>query len=237
MSVALTITDNADGSGGVASITGSGALHSNQVYYSLWTGTMTQLSWTLGGTRTGDGTITLALAVGYYVFQLISNGVIGPAYYQNFTTATTEEHKQVLIAVKVRIDSLSLLVSTKVVEKWLPVAKDVEIANMPMIFVTPVGTEEYKDMVTNQDDVGLPVLVSIVYRQNQDSVANLAQMLLWRNKIAKSLRYQRLAGVPHVYTCQPKPEAILDASAFQNENLLASHHAYCFISRQIRGLT
>lgn len=58
----LAVTDNEDGMGGVASITGSDAAAVNTVYTSRYQAIM----WSNSGHRTGDGTISLALAAGLY---------------------------------------------------------------------------------------------------------------------------------------------------------------------------
>ena len=68
MSLGLAIADNGDGTGGVATVTGSvGAL--TTVYYATFSGSMGSLTWTSAGSRTGDGTLALSLPVGYYLWH------------------------------------------------------------------------------------------------------------------------------------------------------------------------
>ena len=65
----LTFADAGDGSGGVAEVAGATAGSMNQVYTVPRTGGL----WTLSGTRTGDGTLTLSLAVGGYLAYVLSS--------------------------------------------------------------------------------------------------------------------------------------------------------------------
>ena len=64
----LTWADNGDGTGAVATIAGAAAGSTNKIYTVPRTGG----SWTLAGTRTGNGTIELDLAVGAYLAYLLS---------------------------------------------------------------------------------------------------------------------------------------------------------------------
>lgn len=251
MAVSMTVADNADGTGSVATISGSlGA--ANDVYYTLFGGgsQTPSYSWTLGGSRVGDGTVPLALGVGYYQYLLVSgsfstaNSVL---VYGQVTDATiTEAHIQLLDGAIARINALAMLSSDYVMKKWLPRASDPEITLMKntgtsLIFCCPTGQEEYVGMVTSEDDIVLPVQVSIAYAANHDSVANLNQMLSRRNRIARALRYQRLAGMSgeaaKQLTCHPKPGPIVDPDAYVSQNLLVSHYFFGYQVRQTRGLS
>jgi hypothetical protein len=57
----LAWADDTDGTGGTATIAASTAGSTNQLYYMLRTGSL----WTLGGTRTGNGTIALTLIAAF----------------------------------------------------------------------------------------------------------------------------------------------------------------------------
>lgn len=63
----LALSDNADGTGAVASIAGSSAGSTNAVYTSPVPTGSGALVWSLGGTRTGDGAVPLSLNDGYYL--------------------------------------------------------------------------------------------------------------------------------------------------------------------------
>lgn len=65
----LTIADNGDGTGAVVTIAGSTAGSTNQVYTVSRSGG----SWTLGGSRTGNGTVVVTLATGGYLVYVLSS--------------------------------------------------------------------------------------------------------------------------------------------------------------------
>ena len=144
-----------------------------------------------------------------------------------------------------RINQLALLSSQYVVQRWLPRAIEADISVMranstPLIMVSPNGLDQYQGTVTSEDDVIYPVQVSIAFLQNQDSVANLATMLSWRNRIARALRFQKQVGLnglaSQMLTCFPKPGLVIDPDAFTNQNLLVSTYYFGYQNREPRGL-
>jgi hypothetical protein len=64
---ALSIADNGDGTGAVATITGSAASSTNIVSTAPWVAAGNNLTWTAATPRTGDGTVALSLTNGLYV--------------------------------------------------------------------------------------------------------------------------------------------------------------------------
>jgi hypothetical protein len=77
----LTASDNGDGTGAVATIAGSTAGSMNRVYTVSAAGG----SWTLAGTRTGDGVVALALSAGVY-FAYVSSAAGGLSSLSNVAT-------------------------------------------------------------------------------------------------------------------------------------------------------
>lgn len=63
----LTVTNNGDGTGATATITGSAIGSSNVVSTAPWIAPGANLTWTAASPRTGDGTVSLSLANGVYV--------------------------------------------------------------------------------------------------------------------------------------------------------------------------
>jgi hypothetical protein len=250
----MTVADNADGTGSVATITDSSGA-SNSVYYSLFSGgtDVGSYAWTLGGTRTGDGTVAMAITtLGYYQYMLVA-GSFSPTnsvvvYGRVSNAALAEAHEQFLDGTINRINQLSLVPTTSVLKRWFVRAQDPEIQAMiagqitaPIITVSPNGQEEYAGMVTGEDDVILPAQVSIVYPGNADTVAKLTEALSFRNRIARAMRYQRLIGLTgeaaKQLTVVPKPGQIVDPDIFNGQNLLAGHYYFGLHVRQTRGLT
>ena len=235
MPLALSVTDNGDGTGGVATISGSAGGSANIVYYSLFTGDMGSIAWTSGGSRTADGTVALALAKGNYLFQLTSDGAIGPGGHQSFTDSADAIHKRVLDAVKTRIASTGVLASAKILVKWWPRATDPDFANLPLIFVAPLGSERFVGQLNTTDDVIYPALVAYIAVQNQDSVANLNTVTMFREKVSKALIKQRLAGIQEVWDCDIDADTFFDADKFL-KNFMVSQMAFGFKARRTRGI-
>jgi|GEM_PF-3866914 len=67
----LALVDKADGSGAVATISGSTPGATNTVYTASWGGVGT-LTWTARGSRAGNGTVDLSLPPGIYLAYVVS---------------------------------------------------------------------------------------------------------------------------------------------------------------------
>jgi hypothetical protein len=237
MSVTLTITDNADGTGGVATVAGSNVAATNTLYKAAWSGQTGALTWTSVGSRTGDGTISVSSGTGFFVFRLdslYSGTTTVVANYRPLTdTATQSILQRVLSAAKTRIDALALSGLTAVDVRWLPRAKPGD--TWPLIAVCPVHAETFPGVMTQTDDIGVPFLVCIMDAQNQNPTANLNRNSLWREKILSALRYQRLAGVPEAYIVQPEPAEIINPGLFDGQNLFFSALLFRATTRTLRG--
>ncbi len=91
----LTFTDNLDGSGATATITVSDASAVNRVY----TAPYGSGSWTLSGTRTGNGTVNCSLLTGYYWGYLTSsnpNGIVSTIVLLFSVTSPTDPYTRVV---------------------------------------------------------------------------------------------------------------------------------------------
>jgi hypothetical protein len=246
MSAVLTINDAGDGTGGSAVISGSlGA--TNHVYYTPWTGSMidgggnsVQMAWTLAGTQVGDGTVALTIGKGYWQFLLISNGALGPAVYQNFTDGSEAFHYQYLVGTRTRMLQLSLagLTPNQLKIAWLPRATEIDMPSLPLIYISPPGFEqELTDGVMNQDDFLYPTIIAMMVKQKQDSVANLQQVLKWREQILRSIVNQRVQGIQPSMWATPKMMNIIDPNSFVNQGILLSALGFGYRTRMTRGLT
>lgn len=245
MALAFTITDNGDGTGGVCAVTGSGG-GTNSLYYASFDGSHGSYSWTLVGSRSGDGNITIAspspVPLGYYLWQVINvtAGVttVGPVVLGNLTDATTAVHYRILEAVRVGVNACALsgIPSAQVHRVWLPRVLE-GLVTYPAVLICPAGAETDVSQLVGRDDVGYPVLVALVDKQQADNAANMPRNLLWRQKVARYFRWQRLAGVTEVQLpTQIIPDQVVIPEAFA-KNLFMSAILFRFISREPRGLT
>lgn len=239
MSLTLAISDNRDGTGAVATVSGSDSGSTNNVYAAIFGGQTGALTWALVGTRTGDGTVAVSLPVGYYVWTVLttSAGVTtqGNAVWQNLSnTAIESPHYQCLVAIQTRLQGLNLEgIGSNVLVKWLP--RDLEkVDTLPAIIVAPVGKEGQGPGLNNHDDIDYPCLVAIIDAQNKDYTANLARDLYWRWRVFQSPRHQRLAGVPNVMTVSITPDYVVNPMLF-DKNRFYSALLFMCRNRETRG--
>jgi hypothetical protein len=141
-------------------------------------------------------------------------------------------------ATKVNIDTLNLdgIPDTRVVPMWYPTyLKDVA-PEPPCIVIAPFGPEQYRPMLNDNDNVGYGVIVVVIDRANRESKVNFARDLLWREKIMRMFRHQRLAGVTEIWDATPEPDTLVHPEAWKS-NMLVQAVLFRFYSREPRGLT
>lgn len=245
----LAIADNADGTGGVATISGGDAGSTHTLYSQAVDGELGTSTWTSRGSRSGNGTITITLSgsftTGYYWWRVVASNADGEALsnlvYQPLTSGTTAVLYRCLTGVRSRIQGLSLsgIASTSVLIREVPsdrYFKSGDIA-LPGVVIAPVLGEQMNPLLgTNiRDDVGYPIGVFIVAASNQN-LTPAAGNYKWREQIARAFRNQRLPGVSEVWNCQVEPSAITDPGAWERANLFVSAMTLRFFSREVRGI-
>lgn len=231
----FTVVDNGDGTGATATIGGtSGA--ANAVLVASWSGT-DSTGWLSKGSRTGDGTLTLDLDPGYYWAQLLCDGVPRGLAYFRVSDSEYSIHYVAALAAQAAIRSLALAdvdSDNVLVQKvpWDRPAND----NYPKIIISTIGTETMrKGAGTNvRDDVGYPLMISIIDKDKQTLEDNHSRNLLWRQRIAQGVRNQTLGSIPEIYDCTLEPRAIVDPGWFQ-QNKWHSSMVLIPLSRERRG--
>ena len=242
----LTVTDNGNGSGATATIAGSTPGTTNTVYTQSLETVWQPPIWQTSGSRTGNGTVSLALPPGHYLAYVISAGsgsACSSTIYFVTTAGATSIKSQILAAVAVRIQSLNLanIATASIVVKKLPISRYLESASpnpiaLPAVIVADVAPENMPPRGTCQlDDVDYPIQVSLIEVDNQESTvqANHDQHLLWRETIEQAFRFQRLPGVTTVINCTVEPSAPIDQGAWM-KNYYASALTLRFTSREPR---
>lgn len=246
----LAVTDNLDQTATpVASGVAAGALV--LFYRGAWTGRADVVAWTQVATAVANGSGVATPAPvsgsGFFVWQAISgptgqnaDAVSNLAYKPVAAPATVSVWEQCANAVQVTIRSLALdgLPDDKVVVQWYPkIERDVQPAP-PCCLVAPFGSEQYSAGYFNStDEVVYPVIVVLIDKLNSDSRLNITRDLLWRQRIQRAFRRQRLAGVASVGYTEPQPDAVVNPDAY-NANLLVSATVFKFTSyREPRGLS
>lgn len=236
-----TAVDNADGTGITVTIAGGTGGETHTVYYQNINGEIDTWTFTSGGSRVGDGTVVVAVSGfhWWYVSSSVSGVSVVKAGYAS--TADSSTHYQCVESAHARILLLTLpgLSNDDIQIRKLPIDREWEDGtfNYPGIIVSSMGAESQSPQQgTNvRDDIEYPVFVSILAAENQDLVANHDRYLIWRQRINKAFRQQKLPGVSCVVQCKVQPFPIKSTNAFFNN----VHHSSLLIrcvSRETRGI-
>jgi hypothetical protein len=241
MAITLTITDNADDSGGVATITGSAVGSTNTLYRALMTGLEEALTWASAGTRTGDGTISITGPIGnYYLWQVQSDNAgsmsVSPVVLQSLTNANyTAVRTRLVDAV---VDKLKLLSLDQI-------GNDVFIRNSfddpnvkyPSVVVVRDATPDLYTGGTNvRDDVEYPIQVIFLDVSDMRDNAPVERWDLWKERSERAFRNQRIAGVSEVIKCTVEPSVTMAESLPPIYQKARFSFTLRFTSREVRGL-
>lgn len=246
MTLTLSISDNQNGTGGVATIAGSQSAAMNVVWVQAVSGELGTGNWSPLASRTGDGAIGIDSAIGYYwaycASTLSGSTTISNLCYFQLTQASDPVLYRCLLATQARIQSLALegLSADNIFVQT--VANDRNCApsdsQLPCIQLSPVGREEMHaaDATNLRDTVAYSILVAILAADNLDQTSGFSQKLTWRQAIARAFRNQPLPGVDEVFQCEVSPEEVVSAEAFFRRNLLLSALTLRFMTREPRGI-
>lgn len=228
MSLTLTVTDNADGSGVHASIAGSAPGSTNTFFYQLAPQlTFAPLTWVNAGNITGDGTLAIALNPGYGFFyvQNTDGSVVSVSniVYSQISWNTDSVLYRVLTAAQAQLQTVvfSGLASSQIQVRYLPRALEqidwtVNGKAQPLMCIAPVGQQLAPQYLTGLDEEDEPFTVATIVPQNANYNANLRQNTLWRQQVNRRLRNQRLPGIPEMMWVEQLPSALFDQSAFNH---------------------
>lgn len=256
-SLALTVTDNLDGSVNW-SCSGAGSGGSVVLFRAPWTVQAgSPLTWVLAASATANGSGVASgssLSAGGYGFYgwmaartatLTTADMLSPAIFRPVVDPADPIHLRVLDAVVSVIRALNLSgigsAADKVFRRWHPEFipgtddKDGSGAGLPMVVVGPYPRETPLGYLTNRDDVGYPVLVGFYDAMNENLDLNMSRGLKWRRQVAAALRFQPLAGVPEVVLTDWQPDLISSPEALK-QNYLIGAMTMSFRSRETRGL-
>jgi len=232
----LSIADNGDGTGAVATIAGATAGTTNTVYVSDWPGT----TFASGGSRSGNGTVSLGSSVGPHWAYVLSNldDVTAASNLVHFraTDATEAVFLQCLEAVQDAIQGLALSgIDSANVEMYKhPWTADM---SKPGVVICP-APERYVGGTNQRSDIGYGITVAMARVSTQglsaaekadgesELTSGLGTVLLWREQIAKVFRDKALSGVDEVYRCAIEPGHVLWAPGF-----LAHHDVSVLVVR------
>lgn len=256
MGLGLTATDNQDGSGVLVTVTGSDGGSTNTVYASqpFQQGVNPPL-WAAAGTRTGDGTLTVPLAAGYYF--LFAGGTVGglaaisPPVQTFASLAVLPVQAQVELAIQAKIQALNLAglvtppgtLPAPQVYRYGTLLKTMfgSAIQCPAVVVspTPIGETNAHSM-TGADDIGYPVTVTIVDRTQPQNAAPVSTYELWRQQIFRAIRNQRLDTASSVMTVTGSMHTAKYGSVMQwippDNEYMVSVLSFVAVSREPRGV-
>lgn len=242
----LTLVDNEDDTGCVATIAGATAGTTNDVYAAPWHGGFVPAAFASYGSRSGNGAVALALAAGYWWAYVLSTlageSAISLVGGIRVTTGDLSIFEQCLDGIVAKLQTLTLpspWESAAVVKQKVPWNRGmVSLTKDASIFVTP-QSEQLTPILNTADDFGEGVQVTLVRKGNQHLTENLSAELRCRQQVANALLpahgEQALPGVPDIYDVRIEPGPVLDAGAFQAQYDVGALVVRC-LNRRSRGL-
>lgn len=242
MALTVTIADNLDGTGGVATVAGSTVGSTNTLYRAEFRGHAGPSLFASAGTRTSDGTITLSTGPmrTFYLWYVksVSGAVesVSPVVCQALTDESYEAVRTRLIAAV--IDTLKLLGLEGIDDSAIVFRADEQDpcqqwpAAMVLFDPTP---DVYAGGTNIRDDLGYGIKVAFQDRSDRRSGANVDKWARWRELGERAFRNQRLTGVSESVTCFIEPSVTADPAPPIYEQVVSSFtiRAVC---REVRGI-
>lgn len=225
MALTLSVVDRQDGTGATATIAGSDVGQLATVY--TWPVAVgnSPPAWAAAGSRVGDGPLALPVAPAYYYAHV--RGAVGglvavsPPIIFLASRSTDSVYDRILAGTHARVQGLALAMaglSKAPHPATLPAARvlagefiDPQLTPaFPAVWITPPeqGSEQVREVVNGADDLGWPVVVSIVDRRDPREAGAIPTYRRWREQLSRALRFQRLPGVPEVYRAAIEPQAM-----------------------------
>jgi hypothetical protein len=243
MALSLTWSDNANNTGGVATLTGTGGV-ATTVYGQLvnTSGVNPQL-FAAQGSRTGDGTVTLALGLGYWWLfaQPTAGGTPSNFVYAVVSDNTRSVHERAIQAIKAVLQGMTFaagpgnapaaILPAQIFDLLLP---NENLVQFPCITLALDAVKESQPgVLTGLDDIVYPVRVNICDLADAAVPTNRPTYLLWRQQIFRKFRHQRL-NVPEIILVEVDPQVVVDPKLPAYNHFITGLTLNCK-SREIRG--
>lgn len=241
---ALAVADDADGTGATATITASTTGSANIVFTRAVSGGLGTSAWVNSGNRTGNGTVSLSLAAGYYMAYVQSTlndqEVISNVVYFVATTGSDAVLTQCLDGVLARLQSMTFagITNSNFTIRKLPWNRKLTSGEAkPGAFISPVPvTVNPKGGSTGRDERGYGVAIVVARISNEDLDSDMDATIMWRQQIDRAFLNQRLDAVVENWTCTVEPGSIFNSSLFGEGYDVFSMTVRCWC-QETRGLT
>lgn len=235
----LAVTDAADGGGGTATLTGGDSGATNTLYYQAVDGDFGGSTWTSAGSRTGAGTITIALSGPGHFWWYVSSTLLTETTPSNFVyQAITDGEEAVLTrAIDAIVARLILLnldeIGSKVYAR--PLMDDLSIQWPCAVVVREPTPQQYRGGTNTRDDIGYPIQVLFKVRDQLTPTSPVETYDLWRQSAERAFRFQRLPGIDECVTCEIEPLKILDEKIEPLYANVVSGFTIRVVTREVRG--
>jgi hypothetical protein len=157
--------------------------------------------------------------------------------YEPITDGLDAVHQRILDAVQAKIELLALETEAGEALRVKQYKSEfLEALTFPCVVLTSQNLAETMPGGTNAtDDVGYPVYVGFLTR-TLNRQETQPEELLWRERVSRALRFQRLPGVPEVMTCQVEADVVFTAEGSEGLLFQAGALTFRFLTREPRGL-
>lgn len=127
--------------------------------------------------------------------------------YQPITSGLAAVHDRILDAAAARIALLALDGIQEVVRHKIP--SKIRLTLPCVLLTSYLKSEQANEITTGHDDTVYPVYVLFLSRNPEDHTDE-ARLMLWRQKVSRAFRYQRLPGVLEAYTCRVEYDPVVE---------------------------
>jgi hypothetical protein len=231
--VALTVTLSdlaATPTGATATIAGS-AGGTVTVYAQAVSASFDPLLWAAAGTRTGDGTVTLALDAGlWWVYAGDADGQTVPQFVR-VTGSPLAVLSRCVASIETVLGLLALPCTARVYDHLVADA----VVKYPCTVLTTAGTRETIERgQNNRDDLGHGVRLLVKDVCHQFDARKREAYRVWRQAIFRAFHNQRLPGVPEsvVTRVDPGDVAYVDT---RKPQVVSTLNVKC-VTREVRGI-
>lgn len=211
MALTLAITDNANGTGGVATI--SGSLGGNVALYRRTVAASSLSIPTQVSSRFGDGTITGLSALGYYSWYAIeAESITSNTVFQPMTANGDSIYDRCLVMLKDRIDGLQLTtIGGQAVGTYIRQLGSMADVSLPCILL--MIADQIPELMGGgnmRDIYGYRIAGVIVESTAPESDENRDRYLMWHEKVHRRTDQQRWdLRVPELDRVEVQPGPII----------------------------
>jgi hypothetical protein len=255
MSLLLTAADNQNNTGLTVTVAGSdgGSVNTIWAVNNTIVDVNIALPWSNVGSITGNGSLPIALAPGYY-FLAVSGTVSGsPAWAPPIRGVASLANQSLFDylwnGIVARLQEVnyptplsappSAMLNANIIKLWKPDAKSLPATvQFPAMIVSPYGNVATDGGTNQQDDIGYSFLVALIDTMESSLLGSEPAYSLWHERTRKALISQRLIGVPQNRQMYARLDSrpMFDWDNTGKFGRLACFNQFRFVDRETRGV-